>query len=186
MDNTQLQQSKINYESLLSDLNRLDTLVSIGSATKQSYDQMKARYDVAKSNYEFLADNIQLKAPISGVITGKYYNDGEMFGMTPNPTTGKAAIVSIMIINPLKTIINIPESYFPFIEKGQEANILSELYPNDTFKGKVSIKYPVIDNLSKTFQVEIKINNNGERLVRFVCHRYCCWCFCFSVNIHWW
>ncbi len=164
MDNTQLQQAKINYESLANDLKRLDTLVAIGSATKQSYDQLKARYDVAKSNYEFLAENIQLKAPISGIITGKYYNDGEMFGMTPNPATGKAAIVSIMQINPLKTIISVPESYYPYVSVGQETMIVSELYPNDSFPGKVTIRYPIIDNMSKTFKVEIKIQNTGEKL----------------------
>ncbi len=164
MDKTQLTQAKINYESLLKELQRLDTLKNIGSVSEQNYDQIKTQLDVARTNYEFLLENVQLKAPFSGIITGKYYNEGEMFGMSPNPAIGKAAIVSLMKLNPLKMNVSMSESYFPLVNKGQKAVITSDLYPEDTFQAHVSVKYPVVDNLSKTFTVELLIDNPDEKL----------------------
>ena len=64
-------------------------------------------YDIAKSNAEFLEENTLLRAPFDGTITGKYYEDGEFYSGAPNTAAGKAAIISIMQIDPLKAIVNI-------------------------------------------------------------------------------
>ncbi len=164
MDQTRLKQTIIQFETLKTDLQRIDTLMHIGSVSKQKYDQLKAQYDIAKTNLQFMRENTQLRAPITGVITGKYQNDGEIFSMGPVPGIGKAAIVSIMQLNPVKVIINISEKYFPLIKKGQNADITLEIYPKDNFVGTVYKVYPTIDPSTRTFPVEIKIPNNNEKL----------------------
>jgi|AntAceMinimDraft_17_1070374.scaffolds.fasta_scaffold03092_3 RND family efflux transporter MFP subunit len=164
MDKTNLNQAKIQYETLKIDLQRMDTLMNIGSVSKQKYDQIKTQYDIAKTNLQFMQENTQLRAPITGVITGKYQNDGEIFSMSPVPNVGKAAIVSIMQLNPVKVIINISGKYFPLIKKGQKADIILDIYPKDNFGGTVYKVYPTIDPSTQTFPVEITISNNNEKL----------------------
>ena len=83
MDRTQLYQLKLQLSSLEKDLSRLDTLLKSGSAKQQQYDQMKTQYDVTKTNVDFMEQNTLLKAPFTGVVTGKYFENGEMYSGAP-------------------------------------------------------------------------------------------------------
>jgi membrane fusion protein (multidrug efflux system) len=161
MDLTQLYQAKINMLSLETDFKRLDTLNQTGSIAPQQYDQIKARYELAKSNYEFMLKNTQLKAPFNGIISGKYFENGEVYTGSPVMSIGKPAIVSVIQINSLKAQVNLSASYFPYVKTGLKTEIFSELYPGKLFKGTLTRIYPTIDNATKTFTVEIRIQNDG-------------------------
>ncbi len=164
MDRTQLHQAMVNLKNTETDFMRLDTLNKTGSISKQQYDQMKARYDIAKSNVEFLQENTTLRAPFDGVISGKYYEDGELYSGMPNTTAGKAAILSLVQIDPLKVIVNISENYFPFVKTGMDASVTSDLYPGKVILGKVLRVYPTMDPSTRSFTSEIKIDNANNLL----------------------
>ena len=125
MDRTQLYQQKVQLASLAKDLSRLDTLLKSGSAKQQQYDQLKTQYDVTRTNVEFMEANTLLKAPFNGVVTGKYFEDGEMYSGTPTTSTGRSAVVTVMQVNPLKVNVSITEQYFPLIKRGLKAGITS-------------------------------------------------------------
>ena len=36
-------------------------------------------YEVAKSNFDFLNENTKMLAPFDGIVTGKYFEDGELY-----------------------------------------------------------------------------------------------------------
>jgi RND family efflux transporter MFP subunit len=164
MDRTRLHQAIIQLKTLETNLSRLDTLIKTNTISQQQYDQVKTEYDLAKSNVEFLEENTRLRAPFNGTITGKYYEDGEFYSGTPNTQAGKAAIISIMQINPLKAIVDVSEQYFPDIHKSLKADVFCDIYPGEVFKGRVYRVHPVIDEMSRTFQVEVSIPNKGEKL----------------------
>ncbi|MFO7659122.1 MAG: efflux RND transporter periplasmic adaptor subunit [Bacteroidales bacterium] len=164
MDQTQLKQTLIQLKTIETDFKRYDTLMKAGSITKQVFDQAKAQYEIAKMNAEFLRENAVLHAPFNGIISGKYYEDGEMYSGAPNTMAGKAAIVSLVQVNPLKAIVNIPETYFPMISNGMKAEVVSDIYPGKKYTGEIIRKYPVIDPMSHSFTVEIKVINPGEKL----------------------
>ena len=102
MDQTQLRQANLQLKNLETDYKRLDTLQKVGSITQQQFDQASTQYEVAKTNVEYLGENTTLIAPFNGVVSGKYFENGEMYSGVPNTTAGKAAIISIVQINPLK------------------------------------------------------------------------------------
>ncbi len=164
MDRTQLQQALVQLKNIETDFKRLDTLQKAGSIAEQKYDQVKAQYEIARSNVEFLLNNTQLKAPFSGIISGKYFEEGEMYSGVPNTQAGKAAILSIVSIDPLKAIIGVSESYFPLISKGLPAEVRSDIYPDKKFRGKIYRIYPTVDPSTHLFQVEIEVANPGEKL----------------------
>lgn len=60
--------------------------------------------------------------------------------------------------------VNVSSSYFPIAKLGMKAEIISDLYPDKTFKGEIYRIYPTIDNATKTFVVEIKIQNDNLKL----------------------
>jgi RND family efflux transporter MFP subunit len=164
MDRTQLYQQKVQLANIAKDLSRLDTLLRSGSAKQQQYDQMKTQYDVTSTNVDFMEANTLLKAPFDGVITGKYFEDGEMYSGTPTTQSGRSAVVTIMQVNPLKVNVNITEQYYPLIRKGMNADITADVYKEESFRGTVSLKAPTIDPNSRSFITEIELPNRNDLL----------------------
>lgn len=164
MDESQLSQTRLQYANLQKDLARMDTLLQYGSVTQQAYDQMKTQVNVTKSAISNLEENTTLKAPYNGIVTGKYYNDGEIFSGAPNTQAGKAAIVSLVKMDVLKVFINISESYLPLIKKGQTAILESDVYPQDIFQAKIQTIYPTVNAATRTFTVELRIDNSAYKL----------------------
>lgn len=164
MDRSQLYQLKLQLANLEKDLSRLDTLLATGSVKEQQYDQMKTQYEVTKTNVDFMEENTLLKAPFSGIITGKYYEDGEIYSGAPNTQTGKAAIVTLMQINLLKVNVAVSEQYYPLIRRGMKAIISADVYEDEIFTGTVFRKSPTINIATRTFITEIELPNRNELL----------------------
>ncbi|HOE58865.1 MAG TPA: efflux RND transporter periplasmic adaptor subunit [Bacteroidales bacterium] len=164
LDRTNYQQAYIQYQKIRLDLMRMDSLLKVGAIAPQQYDQVKMQYDIAKTNLEFLEDNTTLKSPIDGEVTGKYLNDGEIFTMSPAAGVGKPAIVSIMQLDRLKLLVGVSSKYLPNIKRGMKVDVTSEIYPGKIFSGSIDKIYPIVDNMSKTFTVEVIINNEGRIL----------------------
>ncbi|HZK60558.1 MAG TPA: efflux RND transporter periplasmic adaptor subunit [Anaerovoracaceae bacterium] len=164
MDRTQLYQLKLQLSNQEKDLNRIDTLLRAGSAKQQQYDQMKTQYDVAKTNVDFMEENTLLKAPFYGVVTGKYFENGEMYSGTPTTQTGRPAVVTLMQVDPLKIDVNISEQYYPLIKRGMKASITADVYKNEVFTGTVFRIAPTVDAATRSFTVEIELKNRNDLL----------------------
>jgi RND family efflux transporter MFP subunit len=164
MDRTQLDQTRLQYEMLKTDMERMDTLLQYGSVTQQAYDQMKSQVETTELVLDNLEENTLMRAPHDGIITGKYYNDGELFSPTPNTQSGKAALISMVQINPVKVIVNLGETYLPMVKEGIEARITTDVYPGETFTGEVFRIHPTINEGTRTFTAEVKVPNKDERL----------------------
>lgn len=164
MDRTQLEQTRLQYHTLKTDLARMDTLLRYGSVTQQAYDQMKAQVETTHLVLTNLEENTLLRAPYSGIITGKYFNDGELFSPTPNTPVGKAALVSMMQMDPVKLMVNLSEKYLPLVKEGMTATITTDVYPDEQFTGKVFRIHPTISAATRTFVAEVKVPNKKGKL----------------------
>ena len=157
MDQTQYKTTKISLANLEIEKNRVEMLLKTGSATQQQYDQILAQYNSTKEQLEFLEKNTYVKAPFSGVIAAKNYEDGELYSGQP--------ILVLTQIDKLKALVAVPESYFPKFKAGMKLTLTSEIYPDQEFPATVEVVYPTIDPTSHTFQVKIVIPN-GKNLLR--------------------
>ncbi len=164
MDRTQLQQAQVQLASVEKDYRRLDTLRRTGSVSQQQYDQIKTQYELAQSNVEFLKENTRLLAPFNGTVSGKYFEDGEMFSGPPNTPAGKAAILSLVQTSQLKALVNISERYLPYISSGMTVAVNSDVWAGEQFTGNVTRIYPTVDPATRTFTVELAVPNSGGKL----------------------
>lgn len=156
MDQTQLNTTRINLASTKTEFERVSALKQSGSISQQVYDQTKAGYDQLAENEKFLEQNTFVKAQFAGVISAKYYEDGEMYAGQP--------ILTLTQISRLKAIINIPETYFPMVKQGMKVEIESDIYPGEVFPATIEIVYPTIDAASHTFQAKLNIPNASEKI----------------------
>ena len=157
MDQTQYKTTKISLGNLEVEKNRIEQLLQFGSATQQQFDQITTQYNSTKEQLDFLQANTYVKAPFSGVISAKNYEDGELYSGQP--------ILVLTQIDKLKALVAIPETYFPQFNPGMKLTLTSEIYPEQTFPATVEVVYPTIDPTSHTFQVKIVIPN-GKLLLR--------------------
>ena len=164
MNDAQLIQAEIQLNNLKTEYARLDTLNKLGSVAQQQYDQLKTQYDVAKENVDYLLKNTILVAPFNGIISGKYFEAGEMYSGAPVASVDKAAILSIIQVEKLKAIVSVSEQYLTSIKNGMEVTLLYDVYPNEIFNGKIIRISPTINTQSRSFEIEIGVNNPGEKL----------------------
>ena len=69
-----------------------------------------------------------------------------------------------MQINPVKLKINIPESFYNSVKKGMQVTAKTEIFGEEEFLGTISLIYPTIDPLTRTFTCEVKVNNANSKL----------------------
>ena len=164
MDKTQLHQAEVQLQNLETEYNRAVQLNKTGSISKQAYDAAVTQYEVAKSNVDFLKENTRMEAPFDGIVTGKYFENKELYTGAAFGGASKPSIIAIEKINPMKAYVNLSEQYYLTVKPGTKIQLKSNIYPDRMFEGTVSIVYPAIDPATRTFTVEIKIPNNDEAL----------------------
>ena len=156
MESTQLATSLAQLDNLKIELERVKALYQSGGVSKQQLDQLQTQYDVAKKSADNLKDNIYLTSPINGIVTSRNFDNGDVAAGQP--------ILQVMQINPVKLKINIPESFYNNVKKGMQVTAKTEIFGEEEFSGTVSLIYPTIDPLTRTFTCEVKVNNANSKL----------------------
>ena len=157
LDASNLQQLKLQLENQKIEFSRTSQLYQVGGASKTEYDNAKLQLDVLSTQLRQLMQNTQLVAPISGVVTARNYDSGDMYSSV-NP------ILTIEQTNPVKVMVNISEIYYKQVFKGMPVDIQLDAYGDETFYGKVTIVYPTIDQATHTFPVEVTISNPEQKV----------------------
>ena len=156
MDETTLSQQEMQLKNLETEFNRIDQLYKVGGVSQSEWENVKLQLEVARKSFKTLKENTQLASPIDGIITARYYDNGDLYG-------GQAILV-VQKIAPVKLTINVSEQYYSRVKKGDEVSIELDAYPGETFTGKVSLIYPTIDAMTHTFPVEINVANTDLKL----------------------
>ena len=156
MEQSNYLQAKLQIENLKVDYNRIEALYQTGGVSKQQLDQLKVQLNVSQEMLDNLEKNTFLKSPITGIVTMRNFDNGDLTGGQP--------ILQVQQLNPLKVTINIQENYFPQVKRQMPATIRLESYPDEVFEGKVNLVYPTIDPITHTFTTEIVVNNSGMKI----------------------
>jgi RND family efflux transporter MFP subunit len=164
MDESSLQQAEIQLENLEADLKRYDTVQKVGALSRQMYETTLANLRATKLQVENLRENTRVVAPYDGIITAKYFEDGEIYSGAPNTQEGKASIVSMMKVDKLKALLNVSETYYAQVEQGMQVTFAMDAYPGKEFTGSVERIYPTINEGSRTFIVEAMVPNRDNEL----------------------
>jgi membrane fusion protein (multidrug efflux system) len=98
-----------------------------------------------------------LKAPLSYAVSKKSVSEGQMI------KEGEAAF-ELVIENPLRLWLNIPERFVSEVKPGQDVRVSVASYPGRTFPAEVSRINPVVDSSNRTFQVEAAVPNDDGKL----------------------
>jgi len=157
MDQVQLNQAKLTLVNDSTEYARLKSLYDEGGVSKSDLDATELAYNVARSQYRNLLENSVLRAPVSGVITARNYDKGDMYSI------GQPIYV-LQQITPVKLLVGVSESDYTKVRKGQEVTLTVDAFPDRTFTGTVNRLYPTMDEQSHTFSVEVIVPNTDRAL----------------------
>ena len=158
-----IDQQNISLANVKRDLDRAKELLKIGGGTQQAVDQLQAQYDAqaraidaSRRSLQNMRENTVLTSPVSGVVTQRNYNNGDLPAGLP--------ILVIEQQQPLKVIVNVNESDFPKVHRGMGVEVRLDTYGDEVFPGQVYLIHPAIDPSTRTFQVEVTIPNANNRV----------------------
>ncbi|MBE0665535.1 MAG: efflux RND transporter periplasmic adaptor subunit [Chrysiogenales bacterium] len=161
---TAFQNAKLNAERMkkmlenkaISQMQYENTQLALDAADTQA-KSARANLDLV----DYTAKNAFMKAPFAGVIVAKNMEEGDMI----NPMMGMGqSILTLMDLSKVKVIVDAPAEEIERIRIGQKCLVKITSRPGETFVGEVYSKNLAADPLSKTFKVEIKIDNPEMKL----------------------
>lgn len=157
MDEVSLNQSKLSMANDSLEYSRIKKLYEQGGVSKSDFDAMELKYNVTSSQYQNLLENTILRSPVSGVITARNYDQGDMYGGSP--------IYVVEQITPVKLYVGISEMDYTRVKKNDTVTLTADALPGKTFTGRIARIYPTIDAATHTFTAEVNVANR-DRLLR--------------------
>jgi RND family efflux transporter MFP subunit len=149
----QLELARMNYE-------KQKSLYEDNATTEVQYLTAKWQYEAALRGQDVLKQRLKtgyVRSPISGVVDEKYMNKGEM-------SAPGSPIVNIIDISSVKISAGVPEMYITKIKMGQNVKVTIDVLPGVEFEGKINYIAPALTGASRTFEVEVVINNREKLL----------------------
>lgn len=157
MDKVQLEQAQLKLRNDETELERVRTLLGEGGISQADFDQLELAFNVSKSSCRNIEENTILRSPVSGVITARNYDRGDMF------TMGQP-IYTVQQITPVKILVGISETDYTRVKKGDTVSITADALPGKEFSGTVNRLYPTMDPATHTFNVEVTVPNTRREL----------------------
>lgn len=157
MEATQASAAQIQLADAKTNFARMDELYKVGGISKAQWEQAKSALEQAKLSYGNASENTLLRSPISGFVTAKNYDNGDV-------TSPAQPILVIQQVSPLKVVVNVSEQYYTRLKPGLEAHLSVEALGEQTFSGRITKVYPTVDATTHTVGVEIEVANKDQRL----------------------
>jgi len=172
----QVIQVEATLKNLRIEFDRIVELFDAGATSKQALDGIESNRDVASASKEVAIAQVAqaeaaleqarvslanhfIHAPISGVITKRYVDEGDK--NNPNEP-----IITIAQMDTVKVMCDFPERDLPLLRVGQNARLEVDAYTGEEFPAEISIISPVVDPVARTVAVELVASNAEGHLDR--------------------
>ena len=157
MDRVQLEQAELKLRNDETELERVRTLLAQGGISQADFEQLELACNVSRSTYKNLLENTILRSPVSGVVTARNYDRGDMYTMAQ-------PIYTVQQITPVKVLVAISETEYTKVKKGDRVVLTADALPGKSFEGRVSRLHPTMDPATHTFNVEVQVPNTRREL----------------------
>lgn len=158
INNIRLQSRQLGLQNARNNLSEKEALFVEGLAVQS--EVQAAQKTVADGEADIADARIQLAkmqafAPISGYLTGLVDTTEETL-VEQNTVIGQVVDYARVL-----TDLKIPNSQMPNITLGQEVRVTNYAFREQTFIGRVSVLDPALDPATRTFRIEVTVDNPG-------------------------
>jgi len=160
----QFERAKLLYDKGAISLNDFQTAEDVENKAKVDVENTTERLRVLGGDVNHPAPIVDIRAPVSGVITDQQVtNAAGVAGLgSPNPFT-------ISDLSRVWILCDVYENDLANVHVGETAEIRLNAYPDKVLKGRISNVSPVLDPTLRSAKVRIEVGNPGiMRLGMFV------------------
>ncbi|HXN93563.1 MAG TPA: efflux RND transporter periplasmic adaptor subunit [Candidatus Acidoferrales bacterium] len=153
---TQWERSKLLYDKGAVSLNDLQVSQDMEDKAKVDVENTRERLRVLGGDIDHPAAIVDIRAPVSGVITDQQVtNAAGVAGLSsPNPFT-------ISDLSNVWILCDVYENDLSGVHVGETAEIRLNAYPGKIFTGRISNVSPVLDPSLRTAKVRLEVRNPG-------------------------
>ncbi len=160
----QLTQARAQSTAAEKDWERAKDLLDKSAITQQAYDHANAALEVARASYEMALSSCQLRAPFDGVVTDRFFDEGEVYTLMAM-SSGAPAIFEVSDLSEVKIAFQVGERDRALIRKGLAAKVTIDSRPGKVFSGTVTRVDPALDLMSRTATVEVTVTDPGSGIM---------------------
>lgn len=152
----QFERAKLLYDKGAISLNDYQTAEDVENKAKVDVENTSERLHVLGGSVDHPAAIVDIRAPVSGVITDQQVtNAAGVAGLgSPNPFT-------ISDLSHVWILCDVYENDLASVHVGQTAEIRLNAFPDKMFTGRISNVGPVLDPNLRTAKVRIEVANPG-------------------------
>ncbi len=161
------------------ELERVETLRQRGVASESQLDSARAgqlakqvKSEVARANVsraESLLETVKIRLGYTRISAG--WSDGaeqrivaERFVDEGEMVSANTPLLRIVEIAPITGVIFVTERDYALLQPEQEVTLVTDAYPGEVFSGSIERIAPVFKATSRQARVELKIDNEQQRL----------------------
>lgn len=154
--NIQAQLTTINasVQKAKKDVERYERLVKAGAISQIQYEEVQLAYQNTQANVTAIQQQLKYstaRSPMSGIVKELKVEQGSF-------ASPGSVIATVVDINQLKMVVKVDESEITQVKRGQKVGIVTEVYPDVTFEGKVKL-ISVQADAGRKYEVEIELQN---------------------------
>jgi len=152
----QFERAKLLYDKGAISLNDFQTAEDVENKAQVDVENTTERLRVLGASIDHPAAIVDIRAPVSGVITDQQVtNAAGVAGLgSPNPFT-------ISDLSYVWILCDVYENDLPNVHVGESAEIRLNAFPNQAFTGRISNVLPILDPTIRTAKVRIELRNPG-------------------------
>ncbi len=151
----QLESAEVQLEGILLDVNRYENLSKGDAIPAVQLEKTNIARKSMEIQIKTLKEQISrttILAPFSGVVTMRFFDLGSVLG--PG-----VPLLQLTDISVLKLNVNIPENEIARFREGMQLDVLSDVYPESKYTGKVTMVGAKGDD-SHSFPAQITVQNS--------------------------
>ncbi len=162
-----LRQAEATLTNARAEFKRKEALYREELITRQQFDDISTRVALAEAELERARATqaiarerlvrVKIYSPLVGAVKEKRVSAGDY-------VRNGTPLFQLIKVNPLKLAFTISEKDVASVREGQEVAFTVDAFPGKTFKGKVSLLYPHIEERTRTMQAEALVPNAGFAL----------------------
>ncbi len=156
--------AEANYLKAKKDYERFQELYKQKSASESQLDQAKLGASIAESQFivaKRQLEDTKIKTPISGIVTARYVDVGNMVQGAPQATL----VANVVDINRLKVKLNVSESDVFKLKINDPVNVSTSVYPGVVFNGRIETISSKADE-AHTYPVEVVVSNGRNNQLK--------------------
>jgi cobalt-zinc-cadmium efflux system membrane fusion protein len=152
----QFERAKLLYDKGAISLNDYQTAEDVENKAQVDVENTTERLRVLGGSIDHPAAILEIRAPVSGVITDQQVTSASgVAGLgSPNPFT-------ISDLSYVWILCDVYENDLANVHVGESAEVRLNAYPDKVFTGRISNVLPVLDPTLRTAKVRIEVRNPG-------------------------